>query len=81
MLVRQIVRRVNEAPVLFTLTTLQRMGRGRSRCSITAILVDLRHEVLQSGTHNSRYGVTVDEIYFVFKITPSEVLINWDRIL
>jgi len=43
------------------------------------MLVDLRHEVLQSGIHNSRYGVTVDEINFVLKITPSEGLINWDH--
>jgi hypothetical protein len=79
MLVRQIVRRVNETTVLFTVTSLQRMWRGRRCCSSTAILVDLRHEVLQSGIHNSRYGVTVDEIYFVFKITPLESLKNWDR--
>lgn len=79
MLVRQILRRVNEATVLFTVTSLQSMGRGRRCGSSTAMLVDLCHKVLQPGIQNSRYGVTVDEIYFVFKITPSEDLINWNH--
>lgn len=79
MLVGQIVRRVNEVTVLFTVTSVQRMWQGRSCGSSTAILVDLRHKVLQHGIHNSRYGVTVDDIYFVFKITPSEGLIKWDH--
>jgi hypothetical protein len=77
MLVREIFRRVNEAAVLFTVTSLQSVGRGRSCCSGTAILVDQRHEVLQSGVHNFRYGGTVNEIFFVFKITTSESILNW----
>jgi hypothetical protein len=40
------------------------------------MFVDLRHEELQSGIHNSRYGGTVIEIYFVLKITTSEGILT-----
>ena len=77
MLVRQVFRRVYKATVLFTVTPVQRVGRGSICCPGTAILVvDQRHEALQSDKHSSRYRGTVMEICSVLKLMPSEALIT-----